>query len=61
MHNNVGNAYRQIENLNSARDHLEKAVEMLSLIYLDDPTSEQTAKVRQLFESLAGLTSQYSP
>ena len=44
MHNNIGNAYRSNKDLNKAREHIEKAKEMMMLMHGDDPV-EEMAKV----------------
>lgn len=45
MHNNLGNAYSKQGNLNKAREYLEEAREMLSLIHIDGEPSDAMAKV----------------
>ena len=44
MHNNIGNAYRKVGNLNEAKKHLEKAKEMMVVVHKDKP-AEEMAKV----------------
>ncbi|XP_067943822.1 tetratricopeptide repeat protein 28-like [Watersipora subatra] len=44
MHNNVGNAYRNVGKYNEARKHLEKAKEMMMLMHCFEPV-EDMAKV----------------
>ena len=44
MHNNIGNSYRSNKDLNKAREHIEKAKEMMMLMHGDDPV-EEMAKV----------------
>lgn len=44
MHNNVGNAYRTSRDLNKAREHIERAKEMMEMMHGDDPI-EEMAKV----------------
>lgn len=46
MHNNLGNSYREFGDLNSAKEHLEKARAMMSPLYGDEKT-EEMAKVTQ--------------
>ena len=45
MHNNLGNSYRDAGDLNSAREHLEKARTMMELVHGEEKV-EEMAKVR---------------
>ena len=46
MHNNLGNSYRDAGDLNSAREHLEKARTMMELVHGEEKV-EEMAKVRE--------------